>query len=92
LDEFFLVYHKLYPDCLKKDRSVSFNVDDVTIDPFYEKPEKKSRSGSASAAAGSESGGPAGAQKPGHISQIFRIIIIAIGSVIGLGILLALLR
>jgi hypothetical protein len=92
LDEFFLVYHKLYPDSFKKGRSASFNVDDITIEPFYEKPEKKSRSGTGSPAASVASSSQAGPKKRGCISQIFRGIIIAIGLLFGLGLLMALLR
>jgi hypothetical protein len=91
LDEFFLVYHKLYPDCFKKGRSASFNVDDITIEPFYEKPEKKSRSGTGSSAASPATGNHE-PKKRGCISQIFRGIIIAIGLLLGLGLLSALLR
>jgi len=91
LDEFFLVYHKLYPDSFKKGRSASFNVDDLTIEPFYEKPEKKSRSDTTSSAASPAAGGHE-PKKRGCISQIFRGIIIAIGLLLGLGLLSALLR
>lgn len=91
LDEFFLVYHKLYPDSFKKGRSASFNVDDITIEPFYEKPEKKSRSDTTSSAA-SPAAGNHEPKKRGCISQIFRGIIIAIGLLLGLGLLSALLR
>jgi hypothetical protein len=92
LDEFFLVYHKLYPDSFKKGRSASFNVDDITIEPFYEKPEKKSRSGTGSPEASAASSNQAGPKKRGCISQIFRGIMIAIGLLFGLGLLSALLR
>ena len=91
LDEFFLVYHKLYPDSFKKGRSASFNVDDITIESFYEKPEKKSRSDTTSSAA-SPAAGNHEPKKRGCISQIFRGIIIAIGLLLGLGLLSALLR
>lgn len=92
LDEFFLVYHKLYPDSFKKGRSASFNVDDITIEPCYEKPEKKSRSGTGSQAASAAASNQAGPKKRGCISQIFRGIMIAIGLLFGLGLLSALLR
>jgi len=91
IDEFFLVYHRLYPDCFKKGRSASFNVDDITIEPFYEKPEKKSRSDATSPAV-SPAAGSHESKKRGCISQIFRGIIIAIGLLLGLGLLSALLR
>ena len=91
IDEFFLVYHKLYPDSFKKGRSASFNVDDITIEPFYEKPEKKNRSDTTSSAA-SPAAGNHEPKKRGCISQIFRGIIIAIGLLLGLGLLSALLR
>ena len=92
LDEFFLVYHKLYPDCFKKGRSASFNVDDITIEPFYEKPEKKSGGGAGSSAASPATASQVGPKKRGCIAQIFRGIIIAIGLLFGLGLLSALLR
>lgn len=92
LDEFFLVYHKLYPDGFKKGRSASFNVDDITIESFYEKPEKKSRSGTNSSTASPATRHQAGPKKRGCISQIFKGSIIAIGLLFGLGLLSALLR
>lgn len=92
LDEFFLVYHKLYPDCFKKGRSASFNQDDITIESFYEKSEKNSHSDTNSSTASPATGHQAGPKKRGCISQIFKGSIIAIGLLFGLGLLLALLR
>jgi hypothetical protein len=89
IDEFFLVYHKLYPNCFKKGRSASFNVDDITIDPFYEKPEKKNDGSTSSNPATGEQAAP---KKRGCISQLLRGIFIAIGLLFGLGLLSALLR
>ena len=92
IDEFFLVYHKLYPDCFKKGRSASFNVDDITIEPFYEKPDKKSGGSTGSSAASPAAANQVGPKKRGCITQIVRGIIIAIGLLFGLGLLSALLR
>lgn len=92
LDEFFLVYHKLYPDSFKKGRSASFSVDDITIEPLYKKPEKKSRSDTTSSAASPAAANQVEPKNRGCISQIFRGTIIAIGLLFGLGLLSALLR
>jgi hypothetical protein len=92
IDEFFLVYHKLYPDCFKKGRSASFNMDDIIIEPFYEKSDKKSRSSAASAGSRSSGLGQADGKKRGCVSQIVRGIFIAIAVLFALAFISALLR
>jgi len=92
IDEFFLVYHRLYPDCFKKGRSASFNMDDIIIEPFYEKSEEKSRSSAASAGSSSSGLGQADGKKRGCVSQIVRGIFIAIAILFALAFMSALLR
>jgi hypothetical protein len=92
LDEFFLVYHKLYPNCFKQGRSASFNADDIIIEPFYEKPDKKTRSESGLPLISSATGDQGGPKKRGCASHVFKGILIAIGILFGLGLLSVLLR
>jgi len=86
IEEFFFVYQKLFPDCFKKGRSASFNVDDIIIENFYEKSEKERRDGPTRAASVQQ----AINNKSG--AKIVRGVLIAIGILLVLAFISVLLR